>query len=266
MGAFSPCFVFANEYAQYGLPTSADQPDIDNLVQLASSMIDEFCGRTDGDGNGSLVYSTYIQRLNLQSPGRNLAYLPIKPIVAVSAAKVASLQALDAASGGFYYTGVLPNTILQLNGSLSGIIACSGRYGYTRRDQSAQYPDMQSIVNPLNLITLFGGPAPWIGIDITNSDYDLKTGEIWLPAGLQLTRYSEILITYNSGYDPGNMPKQIKLATSALVKNLMAKGSGTTGIKSQSLGRAGFNVVMTEDIIDPNIERLLRSFVVVRAY
>lgn len=266
MGVFQPCYIFPNELTQFGLPDSTDQPDIENLVCLASTMIDEFCGRTDGDGNGSLVYTTYMERLLFQAPGRNLTQIPIKPLVALTEDKVASLQALDAASGGFFYTGVMPSTTTLSDGRLSAIIGCSGRYGYTRRDQSQTYPDMNALINPLTLISLFGGPPPWIPVDITNLDYSEKTGELWIPAGLQLQRYSEIVVQYNSGYDPTRMPRQIKMACAAITKNLMAKGGGTTGILSQSLGRSAFSVTMGPDVIDPNIQRILQSFVAVRAY
>jgi hypothetical protein len=264
--AFQPMFVFPSEYAYFGLPGTSDQPDIDNLVQMASSMIDEYCGRTDGDGNGSLVYTTYAERLLFQAPGRNLTLLPLKPVVALSVDTIASLQALDAASGGFYFTGVQPSIYTLANGQLSGIIACSGRYGYVRRDMSQTYPDLNALINPQNLISLFGGPPPWIPVDCTNIDYDAKTGEMWVPAGLQLQRYSEVIILYNSGYDPRNMPRLVKSATAALTKNLMAKGSGTTGITAQSLGRAAFSVTLSPDAIDTNIQMMLKSFKTVRAY
>lgn len=264
--SFVPMYVLPQEYTQYGLPSSSDQPEIDNLVQMASLMIDEHCGRTDGDGNGSLVYSTYQQRILMQSPGRNLAEVPIKPLVALTTAQIATLSGLPAASGDHFYTGALPNTIYKADGTLSSLLFASGRYSYTRRDASAQYPDLNTIINPLQLVTMFGGPAPWIALDITNTDYDAKTGNLWIPAGLQLSRYNEIIITYNSGYNPLDMPKQIKMACAALTKNLMASGAGTTGIKSQSLGRAGFSVSLSDDLIDKNIQNLIRAFVVVRTY
>lgn len=272
---FQPWFIFPSEYAQYGLPPSpttlvpgviAPEPNIDNYVQFASTTIDEYCGRTDGDGNGSLVYTTYQERLLMQAPGRNLTLLPMKPVVGITVPTIAALQALDTASGGFYYTGVQPSIYtLALTAQLSGILAASGWYGYVRRDQSQQYADLGSLMNPQSLITLFGGPPPWIAIDCTNLSIDPKTGELWVPAGLQLQRYSEIIVTYNSGYDPRFMPRPIKMACAAIVKNLLAKG-GTTGITSQSLGRAAFNVTLGPDLIDDNIARLLRAFVTLRAY
>jgi hypothetical protein len=273
---FTPWFIFPSEYAQYGLPPSpttlaqgqvAPQPDIDNLVQFASSLIDQHCGRCDGDGNGSLVYTTYQERLLFQAPGRNLTMLPMKPVAAISTATAAAIMALDAASGGYYYTGFIPNTIYtNFSGQLSAVLACSGRYGYVRRDQSQTYPDLNALINPQNLISLFGGPPPWIAVDLTNLDYDPKTGEVWIPAGLQLQRYSEIIITYNSGYDPRYLPRAIKQACAAVTKNLMLRG-GVTGIQGQSLGRAAFNVTMTPGgVIDGDVERLLRAFVALRAY
>ena len=173
--------------ARTELPNSTQQPDILNLIQLASLIIDEWCGRIDSDNSGSMVYSTYTARILLQTRNRNLIQLPIRPIVGVSQATVTALQAL-APSGGpnIYYTGVIPNTLNNFTGQLSGLVSASGRYGYTRQDMSVAYPDLQALINPLNLVTMFGGPAPWVAIDITQTDYDSRSGEVWIPAGLQL--------------------------------------------------------------------------------
>jgi hypothetical protein len=45
----------------------------------------------------------------------------------------------------------------------------------------------------------------------------------------------------------------------------MAKGSGTTGMKSFSSGKIGVSAEFTEDVVDENVARLLASFVTVRA-
>jgi hypothetical protein len=269
---FQPAYILPTELVAYGLPDSSVQPDIMTLVSFASSLIDEACGRVDGDGNGSLVFTTYMQRALLQTRNRNLIQLPIHPITPVSAGTVALLQASGAAASAsgtpnYYDTGVQANTIIQVNtGQLSGLIAASGRYGYTRQDMAVAYPDLWAFINPLNLITLFGGPAPWIEMDVANADYQSTTGEVWIPAGLQLQRYSEVWVTYNSGYNPLAMPPAIKNACLAITKNMLARGGGTTALLSMTLGRAGANATFMPTLIDPMVDILLTPYKNVRAY
>lgn len=269
VGSFTPCYIFASELQTYGLPSPAAQPDIQNLVYLASAIIDEACGRVDGDGNGSLVFTTYLQRVLMQTRNRNLCLLPVQPISAVPQSTIDALTTL--ASGGpvnNYLTGNLQaSTFISPMGMLSGIVGASGRYGYSRQDMSIAYPDLFAFINPLNLVTMFGGPAPWVPIDVTMTDYDYKTGEVWVPAGLQLQRYSEVLFLYTSGYDPRAMPPAIKLATACLVKNAMAKGDGTTALTSMSLSRSGANFgFLPGTLIDPTINALLTPYRAVVAY
>jgi hypothetical protein len=261
--------VLPSELTSYGLPSPVAQPDILNLIYLASSIIDEACGRIDGDGNGSLVFTTYTQRILMQTRNRNLALLPLKPIVPLTQDQIDNLAASGSnGTPNYYLTGALqPSVFLNPWGTLSGIVGASGRYGYTRQDMSIAYPDLFAFINPLNLVTMFGGPAPWVAVDVTNTDYDAKTGEVWIPAGLQLQRYSEILITYNSGYDPTCMPIGIKMACACLVKNAMAKGDGTTALTSMRLGRSGANMEFVPgSLIDPTVDALLTPYKVVRAY
>jgi len=280
---FAPEFLFPQEYTRYGLPTADDQPDITNLVQLASKMIDEFCGRNDGDGSGSLVYTTYQERIMSQSVGRSIFYLPHRPLVSLDATQqslliasgaAASQTAIAASSGDSqpYYTGFAPGTTILNPGPdtvtqvVSAILSGAGRYAYPRRDQYPLTDGMYAAPNPLTLITLFGGPPPWVPIDMTMLDYGPLTGELWIPTGMWLERYTEVIITYNSGFDPTRLPKNIKLATASLTKNLMAMGAGTTGIKSFRLGKSGISAQMADDMIDKNIQRLLQAFVSTRSY
>ena len=71
---FQPRYIEVENLKAYGLPTEREQANIVNLVESASTLIDEYCGRQDTDGNGSLVYSTYEEQLYLPS-GRNLLRL-----------------------------------------------------------------------------------------------------------------------------------------------------------------------------------------------
>jgi len=266
---FIPCYVFESELQTFGLPSSVAQPDIMNLVYLASSIIDEACGRLDGDGNGSLVFTTYAQRILMQTRNRNLAFIPITPLAPVSQTVYDDLVSLASATGvpNYYLTGNLQvSTQYGPWGTLSGLIGASGRYGYTRQDMSIAYPDLFAFINPLNLVTMFGGPAPWVPIDITQTDYDFKSGEVWVPAGLQLQRYSEVMFIYTAGFDPRAMPIGVKLACACLVKNAMARGDGTTALTSMRLGRSGANMEFVPgSLIDPTVDNLLTPYRVVRA-
>ncbi len=259
MGQFQPRYITEGELAQFGLPDIDSQPNIMSLVDGASSLIDEYCGRTDGDGNGSLVYTTYSQRMLLPE-GRNIFRTMFRPLVAVPVSTTNNL----ASSGQNFYTGFTPNTAIMQNGTLTPLIGASGRYGYSRRGSQQVYPDLNYGANILQIASFFGGPPQFTPIDITFCDFDAKTGEIWVPAGLYLSQYTEVSIQYNSGYDPTDMPKSIKHACAALIRNLLSKGGGTTGMKSFSVWRVSgqFN----EDLIDPTVARWLAAFVNVLAY
>lgn len=277
---FTPMFLFPFEYAKFGLPAIDKEPDIDTLVQTVSGTIDVYCGRQDSDGNGSLVFTTYNQRLMAQAPGRNLALLPIKPLVALTSANINAMQqyAMNSnwqvntlgltagTSGNFFYTGALPSVNTLVDGRTSAIIGASGRYTYQRRDTYPLQNDPLGIINPLNTMTLFGGPPPWIPIDMVNLDYDEKTGEIWYAAGQWMERYTEVVFVYTAGFDPLNLPPLLKRATAAATKNMLAKGCGTTGMKSFSMSGSGVNAQFDPDILDDNIKRMLQPYVAVRMY
>lgn len=263
MPAFQPRYLTQAELSSFGLPDVDDQPNILSLVDAASSLIDEYCGRTDGDGNGSLVYTTYSQRMLLPE-GRNIFRTMFRPLVGLSS----TLATCLAASGQNYYTGFTANTASPPNYDvtlgLSPIIGISGRYGYSRRGSQQVYPDLNYGANILQIASFFGGPPQFTPIDITMADVDPITGEIWIPAGLYLSQYTEVFIQYNSGFDPRDMPKSIKHACAALCKNFLSRGGGTTGMKSFSVWRVSGQ--FTDDMIDPTVDRLLRPFSTVLAY
>jgi len=277
-GPFRPRFILANELPLYGLPDSATEPYILSLVDAASSLIDQYCGRTDGNGIGSFVYTTYMERILFQARGRNIVRVSFKPMVAVDVTTVNSLTASANApmtnpggetllSTNYFWTGVIANTIVTPSTSLSPILGASGRYGYGRRSEFAIYPDLNYGMNPLQVASFFGGPPTWTPIDVTMIDWDAQSqsGEIWVPAGLYMSQYTEMMIIYNSGYDPLNMPPAIKNATAALVKNFLSRGGGTTGIKG--INAAGsVNVMFTDDLIDPTIARWLDAYKNIIAY
>ena len=263
MPAFQPRYITQAELAQFGLPDVEDQENILSLVDAASTLIDEYCGRTDGDGNGSLVYTTYSQRYLLPE-GRNVFRTMFRPLVGLSP----SLANTLAASGQNFYTGFTANTGLppsfDVTLGLSPIVGISGRYGYSRRGSQQVYPDLNYGANILQIASFFGGPPQFTPIDLTTADVDPITGEIWIPAGLYLSQYTEVFVQYNTGFDPRDMPKGIKHACAALIKNFLSRGGGTTGMKSFSVWRVSGQ--FTDDMIDPTVDKFLTPFKTVLAY
>lgn len=285
-GPFTPRFILVNELTQYGLPDANRQPAILTLVDAASSLIDVHCGRIDGTGQGSLVYTTYMERLLMQAINRNIVRLTFKPLTVISASTVNLLtasanfiptnpqnnQKVTGAQSLLYtnsfWTGCVPNTIpvVGVPGStISPILGCSGRYSYGRRGAQQIYPDLNYGANLLMVASFFGGPPSWTPVDLTMSDFDTSTGEIWVPAGLYLSQYTEIVVQYNSGYDPLNMPRAIKQACAALVRNFLSRGGGTTGLRGITTAGTA-NVSFTPDLIDSTIASWLDPYKTTMCY
>lgn len=171
----------------------------------------------------------------------------------------------DPENVNYFYTGCQPNTVTTTGGTLSSIISCSGRYGYPRRGDQAIYPDLNYGANLLQVASFFGGPPPFVAMDASAIDFDTATGECWVPAGLYYGAYTEVIITYNSGFDPNNIPRGIKQGCVGLVKNYLARGGGTYGLKSiQSSGSV--NYTFTDDDLDATTTRFLMAYKTVTAY
>jgi hypothetical protein len=287
-GPFSPRFILPNELTLYGLPDANRQPNILSMVDAASVSIDTHCGRLDSEGNGSLVYSTYMERLLMQSRN-NIVRCNFKPLVSLPASVISNLsasanyiptnpatnqpiKAVTANTGMFtnyFWTGCQANTIPVTNvpgSTLSPFIGASGRYGGTVRPSGIRvWPDANYGVNPLMIAAFFGGPPNWTTIDAGMIDFDTKTGEIWVPAGLWAAQYTEIVVVYNSGFDPLNMPRAIKQATAMLIRNFLSRGGGTTGLRSiNTAGTA--NISFSPELIDEHIDSILQPFKNIIAY
>lgn len=262
MNDFQPRYLAISEFAAYGLPDAEAQPDIVTLVERASTMIDESCGRVDTDGNGSLVYTTYTERLLLPG-GRNIFRLSFRPLIGVTVDTVNNLAAsgCNGSQPNNYYTGVQPNT-LQATAGLSPLISASGRYGYARRSSQQVYPDLNYAANVLQIASFFGGPPQWTPIDVTMIDFDPRTGELWVPAGLYLSQYTEVVVTYNSGFDPLHMPRTVKHVCASMVKNMLPRAAAT-GLKSFGMGKV--NAQFDEMVIDQNLDTMLQPFRTVRS-
>jgi hypothetical protein len=264
--SFRARYIFENELEDFGLPDATEQKNILSLVETASHMIDEYCGRMDGYGKGSLVFTTYSERLLLQARNRNILRVSFKPMIAIPATTVNLLAASGSIKGvNNYYTGLLANTTVKPDTTLSPIIGCSGRYGYPRRGE-ANFLGSSYGADPLMMVAaFFGGPPNFVATDVAQIDFDAQTGEIWVPSGLYVSQYTEVVITYNSGFDPSDMPSTIKQACAIIVRNMLARGGGTLGLKSIQ-GQGMVNMSFSDDIIDQSTQRLLDPHKTVIAY
>lgn len=95
---------------------------------------------------------------------------------------------------------------------LSGL----GRYGYGRR--SDQVKGQFAEFNLMSTVQSFGGPPQWILFDSTQADIASSTGELWLPAGLLLSYFSEIRLRYVAGWTTSNLPGEIKQACAMIIQ------------------------------------------------
>lgn len=283
-GVFQPRFILQNESKRFGLPDANLQPNVLTLIDNASTLIDQHCGRTDGTGQGSLIYSTYVERIPLQARGRNLVRLSFKPLVGLDANTVNTLSASANApinptldpnyNVNWYWTGAQASNSTNANSTvppqvpgntLSPILGCSGRYGYARRSEFAIYPDLNYGMNPLMIASFFGGPPGWTPIQINMIDYAVDTGELWLPAGIYLSQYTEIVVAYTSGFHPFFLPSPLKQATAMVIKNLISRAGGISGLRSL-IASGAINAAFTPDLIDDNISSILDPFKTVIAF
>ena len=266
--SLQPQYILESELSTYGMPTTREEPKIISYIQKASTLIDGYCGRIDADGWGSLVWTTYGERLYLPE-GRNITRITFKPPVAVDQATFNSYGASGALSFGVYgvsgTTNLLwPNTQLASDKlRLSPFVAIAGRYGYGRRAQQQVYPDLNYGANILQIASYFGGPPQFTPVDVSQTDYEPLTGEIWIPAGLYLSAYTEIYVLYNAGFPPNKMPYAVKNACAMLVHNFLS--TPATNLKGFGVG-SSVHHEFTDRLVSPDIASMLSPFVNTIAY
>lgn len=105
------------------------------------------------------------------------------------------------------------------SGPMVRLISGLGSYRYGRRiDQQAGLYADQSI---LALMQTFGGPPEWLPFDVTQTDFNMMTGEVWIPSGIFLAYYSDVRLYYIAGFLQANIPPIVKAATAkAILANL----------------------------------------------
>ena len=130
-----------------------------------------------------------------------------------------------------------PLMILTRN-PIRAILKAQGRYGYNRRGSSANYALNE--FNLLAVMTQFGGPPIWQEINVSITDWNPQSGEVWIPAGIMLAYYTEVRIHYVAGYLASEVPDAVKFAVANLVNtqlnvplqgNLKSMKAGDTSLE-----------------------------------
>jgi hypothetical protein len=114
------------------------------------------------------------------------------------------------------------------------LLSGQGRYGYGRRGDASRYQVDE--FNLLASLSHFGGPPAWEFFPLTNTGVDAETGQVWTPAGVMLSYYSEVNLWYVAGYAQANLPDAIKFACAELITALIALSPGTANMKSVRAG------------------------------
>lgn len=98
------------------------------------------------------------------------------------------------------------------------VLSGTGRYSFSRRGDVATNGNLSQF-NLLAALTRFGGPPIWeLWQPFNSNTWDERTGEVWVPAGIMLEYYTEVMIRYIAGFPVDNIPSIIKFATAEIMK------------------------------------------------
>lgn len=104
------------------------------------------------------------------------------------------------------------------------LLSGMGRTGYGRRSDQAMglFSDVALIATG----NVYGGPALWQPFDPTQTSINPMTGEMWIPASILLTYYTDVRLWYCAGWQFSGLPDAIKWATAQTVLT-MQENAGT---------------------------------------
>jgi len=105
----------------------------------------------------------------------------------------------------------------------------------------------------------FGGPPAWVDLDPAQADYNVATGEIWLPVSLFGALYGEVEMTYTAGYV--EVPEAVKLACAQIIRNM--ESHPASNVRTAQLDHLQLEYFAVS-LLDEDTRRLLAPFVAVR--
>lgn len=143
------------------------------------------------------------------------------------------------------------------NWPIARIISGLGSYRYGRRNdqQAGLYDDR----NLLSIMQTFGGPPAWQAFDVTASDWNPITSEVWIPSGIQMAYYSDVRLYYVAGYSQASIPALIKTVCANIIKGGCSASDMQGGIK---VARAGDTTLerFSATILDDDTRRQMNLY------
>jgi hypothetical protein len=141
---------------------------------------------------------------------------------------------------------------------IARLISGQGRYGYGRRGDAAKYQVDE--FNLLASLSHFGGPPAWEFFPVVgnNTGVDPGSGQVWVPAGVMLAYYSEVMLQYVAGYAAGNLPSAIKAACA----NIIAAQGGAPQLGAIKTYKAGDTEIVNflASKLDDDTKMLLNEY------
>lgn len=137
------------------------------------------------------------------------------------------------------------------------VFSGAGRYGYGRRSQQIM-GDMGDM-NLLMVTAAFGGPPLWTPWDPKQASISFVTGEIWVPAGILLSYFTDIRVWYIAGFIQASLPDNVKQACANIIK--LGKDSGLgANVRSRAVGQGGTVSKWENNMIDNNTRQMLLPY------
>lgn len=117
-------------------------------------------------------------------------------------------------------------------------------------------PNAQTLAE---MVAPFGGPPAWVELDPNNVDFHAATGEVWLPASLFGSSYTEVELTYTAGH--AQVPEAVKLACAQIIRNI--ESHPAANVRTALLDRLQLEY-FAGSLLDDDVRRLLAPFVAIR--
>ena len=133
------------------------------------------------------------------------------------------------------------------------LVAGQGRYGYGRKGDQSRY--MVDEYNLLASITHFGGPPVWVPFPANTTGINPQTGEIWVPAGILLSYYSQIRAYYVAGFSVAGLPAEVKQACANIIASIQTVPQ-PSNIKKLRAGDTEYNR-FADSVIDGDTRLML---------